>query len=171
MKSWRKIALGMFLVIGLVLTPWGHFSDSALQIESEKERTRVTEEAKYITLTEENFQSEVLESTKPVLVDFWAEWCGRCHAMAPVIEELAVDFEGHVIVGKLNIDDNMSLAMEYGIRSIPTLLFFKDGQIVDQVIGIAPKKVIADNITQLLEEPSATIAVVGETDNPHSGAR
>ena len=151
MKSWRKIALGI-LLISFALIPWGHFSDSALQIESEKEITIMLKEAQYITLTEENFQSEVLESTDPVLVDFWAEWCGACHALAPVIEEVAVDFEGHAKVGKLNIDDNMSLAMEYGIRSIPTLLFFKDGQRVDQVIGIAPKKVIADKLDSLFTE-------------------
>ncbi len=112
----------------------------------------MAKEAKYITLTEENFQSEVLESTTPVLVDFWAEWCGQCHALALVIEELAVDFEGRAKVGKLDVDDNATIAMEYDIRSIPTLLFFKDGQIVDQVIGITPKKVIAEKLDSLITE-------------------
>jgi len=109
-------------------------------------------DAKYITLTEENFQSEVLESTKPVLVDFWAEWCGPCHAIAPVIEEVAVDFEGRAKVGKLEVDDHTSIAMQLGIRSIPTVLFFKDGQVVDEVTGIAPKKVIADKLDAMLGE-------------------
>ncbi len=157
MKSWRKIALGIFLGTALMtsfaLIPWGHFSDSALKIESEKEITIMAKEAKYITLTEENFQSEVLESTNPVLVDFWAEWCGPCHALAPVIEELAVDFEGRAKVGKLDVDDNTTIAMEYVIRSIPTLLFFRDGQIVDQVTGITPKKVIAEKLDSLFTEP------------------
>ena len=156
MKSWRKIALGIFLgkalMIGLVLIPWGHFSNSALQIGSEKERTKVAKEAKYITLTEENFQSEVLESTQPVLVDFWAEWCGACQALEPVIQEVAVDFEGRAKVGKLDVDDHNSIAMKYDIRSIPTLLFFQDGQIVDQVTGITPKKVIAEKLDYLLRE-------------------
>lgn len=157
MESWRKIALGIFLgnalMIGLVLIPWEHFSDSALRIESEKERAIMVKEAKYMTLTEENFQSEVLESTKPVLVDFWAEWCGPCQALAPVIEEVAVEFEGRAKVGKLDVDDNATIAMEYDIRSIPTLLFFKDGQIVDQVTGITPKKVIAEKLDSLFTEP------------------
>ncbi len=156
MQSWRKIVLGVFLgnalMIGLVLIPWGHFLDSALQIESKKERTIRANESKYITLTEENFQSEVLESTKPVVVDFWAEWCGPCQALAPVIEEVAVDFEGRAKVGKLDVDDNNSIAMKYNIRSIPTLLFFKDGQIVDQVIGITTQKVIAERLDSLLTE-------------------
>lgn len=156
MESWRKIVLGVFLgnalMIGLVLIPWGDFSDSALQIETEKERTKVVKEAKYITLTEENFQSEVLESTKLVLVDFWAEWCGPCQVLAPVIEEVAVDFEGRAKVGKLDVDDHNSIAMKFDIRSIPTLLFFKDGQIVDQVTGIIPKRVIAEKLDYLLRE-------------------
>lgn len=156
MESWRKITLGIFLgnalMIGLVLIPWGHFSDSALQIESEKERTIMANEAQYITLTEENFQSEVLESTKPVLVDFWAEWCGPCQALEPVVEEVAVDFEGRAKVGKLDVDDNNSIAMKFDIRSIPTLLFFKDGEIVDQMIGITTQKVIAEKLDSLLTE-------------------
>ncbi len=156
MKVWKKITLAIFLgnalMISLALIPWGHVSDSALQIESEKEITIMAKEAKYITLTEENFQSEVLESTKPVLVDLWAEWCGPCQALAPVIEELAVDFEGRAKVGKLDVDDNATIAMDYDIRSIPTLLFFKDGQIVDQVIGITPKEVIAEKLDSLFTE-------------------
>lgn len=154
MKSWRKIALGI-LLISFALIPWGHFSDSALQIESEKEITIMLKEAKYITLTEENFQSEVLESTDPVLVDFWAEWCGACHALAPVIEEVAVDFEGRAKVGKLDVDDHSSFAMRYGIRGIPTLLFFKDGEVVDQLVGVVSKQLIADKLNALVAEEVA----------------
>ena len=159
MKSWKKIALAIFLgkafIISLALISWVRFSDSDMQIESEKEIRIMANDAKYITLTEENFQSEVLESTQPVLVDFWAEWCGPCHAIAPVIEEVAVDFEGRAKVGKLEVDDHTSIAMQYGIRSIPTVLFFKDGQVVDEVTGIAPKKVIADKLNALVAEEVA----------------
>ncbi|MDA2931438.1 thioredoxin [Acidobacteria bacterium AH-259-O06] len=109
-------------------------------------------ETKSITLTVENFQSEVLESTQPVVVDFWASWCGPCHMIAPVIEELAVDFEGRAKVGKLDIDEHASIAMQFAIRSIPTLLFFEDGQVVDQVFGVAPKKVLSDKLNRLLSE-------------------
>jgi len=106
---------------------------------------------RYVTATDETFQSEVLQRAEPVLVDFWASWCGPCRMIAPVIEELAADFEGRAKVAKVDVDDNPQVAGRYGIRSIPTLLFFKNGQVVDQVIGVAPKKVLADKLTLLLK--------------------
>ncbi len=105
--------------------------------------------AKYITLTEENFHREVLESGEPVLIDFWASWCGPCNAVAPIIEELAAEFERRAKVAKLNIDDHPSMVMKYGIRSIPALLFFKDGEVADRVVGAGSKKVLADKLQHL----------------------
>ncbi|MGH7351359.1 MAG: thioredoxin [Candidatus Methylomirabilales bacterium] len=104
----------------------------------------------YLTVTDENFTSEVLKRPEPVLVDFWASWCGPCRMIAPVIEELAVDFEGRAKVAKVDVDDNPQVAARYDIRSIPTLLFFQDGQVVDRVIGVVPKKVLADRLSALL---------------------
>lgn len=92
-----------------------------------------------VELTDNNFQTEVLESAQPVLVDFWAPWCGPCRAIAPMVEELAGEYQGSVKVGKINIDDNPQAAMKYNIGSIPTLLIFKGGEIVESMVGAPPK--------------------------------
>lgn len=114
----------------------------------------MAQDAKYVTLTDANFASEVLESDQPVLVDFWATWCGPCRIIAPIIVELADDFEGKAKVGKLDVDHNPKTAMQYGVRSIPTLLFFKDGQVVDQLVGSASKKVLAAKLEGLTGQPA-----------------
>lgn len=105
----------------------------------------------YVTLTKDNFDREVLKSHQPILVDFWAEWCGPCHRIAPTIEELATEFTGRAKVGKLNVDQQTPVAAQFGIRSIPTLLFFKDGKVVDQVVGVVPKRVLAEKLDALLQ--------------------
>jgi thioredoxin 1 len=91
------------------------------------------------TFTDENFATEVLQSDKPVLVDFWAVWCGPCKMIAPSVEELAGEFEGKAKVGKLDVDNNQESAIKYGVRSIPTVLIFKDGKVHDTIIGAVPK--------------------------------
>ena len=93
-----------------------------------------------VTIDENNFDSEVTKSDKPVLVDFWAEWCGPCKMIAPVLDEIAKEKGSAVKVAKVNIDDNQSLSFRFNVRAIPTLLFFKNGQVVDQVTGMTSKK-------------------------------
>ncbi len=102
----------------------------------------MSENVKEITST--NFNDEVLESDTPVLVDFWAEWCGPCRAIGPVVDEIANDYDGKVSVGKLNVDHENQLAMEYGVRSIPALLIFNNGTVVNQIVGAVPKNRITD---------------------------
>jgi thioredoxin 1 len=100
---------------------------------------------KAIVLNDANFDATI-NSDKPVLVDFWAEWCGPCKMIGPVVEELAGDYEGKAVIGKLNVDENPNVTARYGIRSIPTLLVFKGGQIVDKQVGAVPKSVLAQKL-------------------------
>ena len=95
------------------------------------------------TFTEADFRHEVLENPQPVLVDFWAPWCGPCHVMTPVIEQLTAEFAGRATVGKVNVDEQPTLAQQYGIRSIPALLVFKHGHVVEQAVGITSKQVLS----------------------------
>jgi|TARA_B100000959_G_scaffold278055_1_gene335689 thioredoxin 1 len=99
-----------------------------------------------LEFTDDNFQSEVLDSEQPVLVDFWAEWCGPCKMLGPVIDELATEFEGKAKVGKVDIDNNRDAAVKYGIQSIPTVLILKNGEIENKFVGIASKDDLADAI-------------------------
>ena len=102
-----------------------------------------------VKLTKDNFQSEVLQSSTPVLVDFWAEWCGPCKMIAPVLDELAGEYDGKVKIGKVNIDDEQSLAAEYGIRSIPTLLLFNNGTVAEEMVGAKSKQVLAESFQKV----------------------
>lgn len=106
--------------------------------------------AKAMEVTDSTFEREVLQSTQPVLVDFWAVWCGPCRAVAPVVEEIAGDYEGKLKVMKLDVDDNPRTAAAYGVQSIPTLLVFKDGKAAERIVGAVPKKVIVDKLQSVM---------------------
>ena len=103
-----------------------------------------------VEITDQSFQETVLNSDKPVLVDFWAAWCGPCRMLGPIIEEVANDFEGRALVGKVDVDNNQQISVDYGIRNIPTVLIFKNGEVVDKIVGVSPKEVIAEKLSAYL---------------------
>jgi thioredoxin 1 len=104
-----------------------------------------------VELNDGNFASEVLKSDLPVLVDFWAPWCGPCKMVGPVVEEIAKDYDGKLKVGKLNVDENSQTAGQYGIMSIPSLLFFKEGKVIDQIVGAVPKQHFIEKIDKVIK--------------------
>ena len=99
-------------------------------------------------VSDSNFETEVLKSAEPVVVDFWAEWCGPCRMIAPILDQLAVDYDGQVKVTKLDVDANIKTATKFNVRSIPMLLFFKDGKVVDQIVGAVPRQAIEAKFKQ-----------------------
>jgi thioredoxin 1 len=103
-----------------------------------------------ITITEQNFEQEVLNSELPVMIDFWAVWCGPCKVLSPIVEELANEYAGKIKVGKVNVDENGQLAMRYNVMSIPTLKFFKGGKMVGEMIGAAPKNIVESELKKHL---------------------
>ena len=110
---------------------------------------------KTVPVTDATFEQQVLKSDKPVMVDFWAPWCGPCRAVAPVLEDLANEYEGRLVVAKFNIDENPKHTMEYGVMAIPTMIFFKDGKPVDRIEGAGPKAFYKSRLEGLLQEPAA----------------
>lgn len=103
-----------------------------------------------IELTDSNFEELVLKSDKPVLVDFWAEWCGPCRMVAPFVEQISEEFEGKAVVGKVDVDNNPGVAAKFGIRNIPTILFFKNGEVADKQVGAVPKNTLVSKLEALL---------------------
>jgi thioredoxin 1 len=105
---------------------------------------------KPLTISDDNFETEVLKADKPVLIDFWATWCGPCRAIAPIVEELALEYNGKIKFGKLDVDDNQDTAIKYGVRSIPTILVFKDGVVKEKIIGAVPKGHIVQKLNTVI---------------------
>jgi thioredoxin 1 len=103
-----------------------------------------------LTITDANFEELVLKADKPVLVDFWAEWCGPCRMVGPVVEEIGKEYEGKAVIGKVDVDENPGITGRFGIRNIPTLLFFKNGEVANKQIGAVPKSVLTGMLNQLL---------------------
>jgi len=99
-----------------------------------------------LEFTDDNFEEMAIKADKPVVIDFWAEWCGPCRMVSPIVEELANDYDGKAIVGKVNVDHNPGISAKYGIRSIPTILFLKNGEVVDKQVGVVQKSVLAEKL-------------------------
>jgi thioredoxin 1 len=103
-----------------------------------------------LELTDNNFEEIVMKSDKPVIVDFWAEWCGPCRMVGPIVNEIGVEYEGKAVVGKLDVDSNPGITMKFGIRNIPTILFFKNGEVADKQVGAVPKSALVNKLEALL---------------------
>ena len=103
-----------------------------------------------LEITDANYDELVMQSTQPVVVDFWAEWCGPCKMIGPVIDEMATEYEGRAVVGKVNVDNNSEFSAKYGVRSIPTVLFFQNGVVVDRSVGAVPKSTLDEKLNALL---------------------
>jgi thioredoxin 1 len=101
-------------------------------------------------ITDQNFAELVQNSEKPVMIDFWAEWCGPCRMVGPIVDEIANDYEGKAVIGKVNVDENPEISTRFGIRNIPTIIFLKGGEIVDKSVGIVPKNVLTEKMDALL---------------------
>ena len=103
-----------------------------------------------LEITDANYEELVVNSDKPVMIDFWAVWCGPCRMIAPIVEEMSTEYEGKAVIGKVDVDSNPGIAMKYGIRNIPTVLFVKNGEVVDKQVGAVPKPVLAGKLDALL---------------------
>ena len=115
-----------------------------------KSRIRAQRNLMAVEFTDANFEELALKSDKPVVVDFWAEWCGPCRMVGPVVEELSQDYDGRAVVGKVNVDLNNEISMKFGIRNIPTIIFIKNGELVDKSVGAVPKNVLVEKLEAIL---------------------